>query len=94
MKNEAKGEVLIDNKRTRVTKWFFQKGSATGWHRHEYDYVVIPMLNGKLKLISESGEEKISELEEGAPYFRKAGTKHNVVNVNNFDYIFFEIEIR
>ena len=52
------------------------------------------MLDGTLKLISETGEEKVSVLERGVPYFRQAGIKHNVVNVNDFDYNFFEIEIK
>ncbi len=39
--------VFIDNERTRVTEWRFAPGAATGWHRHEYDYVVIPLMDGR-----------------------------------------------
>ena len=39
----AKPTVFIDNERVRVTEWRFAPGAATGWHRHEYDYVVVPM---------------------------------------------------
>ena len=38
---EATPTVFIDNERVRVTEWRFAPGAATGWHRHEYDYVVV-----------------------------------------------------
>ena len=94
MVRKAKGNILIENARTRVTEWSFTKGSATGWHQHEYDYVVVPMFDGKLELVSKTGEKKISELKKGIPYFRRAGIEHNVINANNFDYMFMEIEIK
>ena len=37
---------LIDNERVRVTEWRFRPGEATGWHRHEFDYVVVPVTTG------------------------------------------------
>jgi len=90
----AKPKVFIDNERTRVTEWRFAPGAATGWHRHEYDYVVVPMLNGKLKIVTEGGKEQISELEAGVPYFRDVGVEHDVVNVNDYEYAFIEIELK
>jgi hypothetical protein len=60
--------VLIDNLRTRVTEWRFKKrGDNTGWHRHEYDYIVVP-------------------------YFREVGVEHDVINGNDFECVFVEIE--
>jgi quercetin dioxygenase-like cupin family protein len=50
MTQQAVATVLTENERTRVTEWRFAPGAATGWHRHEYDYVVVPMLDGRLKL--------------------------------------------
>ena len=47
----ATSKVIIDNIKTRVTEWSFVPGAETGWHRHEYDYVVVPMLDGQLKMI-------------------------------------------
>ena len=94
MNNKAKGKVLIENERARVTEWSFSKGSATGWHQHEYDYIVVPMLDGKLELFSKTGNNTFSELKKGIPYFRKAGIEHNVRNANDFDYKFMEIEIK
>ena len=39
--------VQIDNERVRVTLWRFAPGEATGWHRHECDYVVVPLVTGR-----------------------------------------------
>ncbi|MEE2774708.1 MAG: hypothetical protein VYE27_07340 [Pseudomonadota bacterium] len=47
----ASSNVMIDNHRTRVTEWVFEIGDQTGQHVHKYDYVVVPMLDGELKII-------------------------------------------
>ena len=36
--------VQTDNDRVRVTLWSFEKGEETGFHVHEYDYVVVPII--------------------------------------------------
>lgn len=90
---KATSQLLIDNDRVRVAEWRFAPGAATGWHRHEYDYVVVPMLDGRLKLLEASGE-RISELNKGVPYFRNAGVEHDVVNANDFEFLFVEIELK
>jgi hypothetical protein len=48
--------VQIDNNHLRVTEWRFAPGAATGYHRHEHDYVVVPTRDGELKLIGPQGE--------------------------------------
>ena len=85
--------VRIDNERVRVTEWRFAPGAATGWHRHEFDYVVVPLVAGQLKLV-ERGGDRLAELEVGRPYFRSAGVEHDVVNVNPFEFAFIETEIK
>jgi quercetin dioxygenase-like cupin family protein len=37
---KARPQVLIDNDRVAVTRWSFEDGAETGWHRHGPDYVV------------------------------------------------------
>ena len=89
----AVSNVRIDNERVRVTEWRFAPGAATGWHRHEYDYVIVPVKDGALKLV-EGGEERISELQLGVPYFREAGVEHDVINANDFEFAFVEVELK
>ena len=47
----AQAQIMIDNDRTRVTEWVFEIGEETGQHLHEFDYVVVPMSDGELKII-------------------------------------------
>ena len=89
----AKSKVFIDNERTRVTEWRFAPGASTGWHRHEHDYVVVPLLDGKLRLVDAEGE-RVATLERGVPYFRARGVEHDVVNANDFEYAFIEVEMK
>ena len=39
----------IENGEVRVTEWRFAVGAETGWHRHEYDSVVVPLTDGPLR---------------------------------------------
>lgn len=78
-----------------VTEWRFAAGAATGWHRHAHDYVVVPLLCGKLGL-EEPGSDTLRavELARGVPYHRSEGVEHNVVNINDFEFAFLEIEMK
>ena len=91
---QAKSTVFIDNERTRVTEWRFAPGASTGWHRHEYDYVVVQLLDGRLGLSTGGDELQIAELSAGVPYFRQVGVEHDVTNVNAFEYAFIEVEFK
>ena len=91
---QAESKVLVDNERTRVTEWRFAPGATTGWHRHEYDYVIVPMLDGKLELSTGDDGKQIAELSTGVAYFRPAGVEHDVKNVNEFEYAFIEVELK
>ena len=85
--------VAIDNERVRVTEWRFAPGAATGFHRHEYAYVVVPMTTGRLA-ITDSAGVRVAELVTGAPYFRPAGVEHDVRNANAYEFVFVEIELK
>jgi quercetin dioxygenase-like cupin family protein len=91
---QATSTVLIDNERTRVTEWRFAPGASTGWHRHEYDYVVVPMVDGKLELSTGEDDKQVAELSTGVAYFRQVGVEHDVKNVNDFEYAFIEVEFK
>ena len=89
----AIGTIQIENTRTRVTEWRFPKrGDNTGWHRHEYDYVVVPMFDGQLEITLEDGSTIFADLKTGVPYFRDLGVKHNVISANDFECAFIEVE--
>ncbi len=85
--------VQIENDRVIVTEWRFAPGAETGWHRHGYDYVVVPGLKGKLLLETRDGDH-IAELDAGKAYSRPVGVEHNVVNANDYEFSFVEIELK
>jgi quercetin dioxygenase-like cupin family protein len=90
---QATSTLQIDNERVTVTEWRFAPGAETGWHRHKYDYVVVPQKSGQLLLETRDGNV-LSELSSGKSYFRRAGVEHNVVNANNEEFVFVEIEMK
>ncbi len=89
----AQPTLQIDNERVRVTEWRFAPGAETGPHRHEMDYVVVPLYNGTLRIETTGGVTE-AELRCGVSYTRSAGVEHNVVNSNSFEFAFIEIELK
>jgi quercetin dioxygenase-like cupin family protein len=87
-------KTLEDNDRVRITDWRLPPGATTGMHRHEYDYVVVPLRNGKLRLVAPDGRETFSELDSGAAYFRPAGIEHETFNDTEKEFRFIEVEIK
>ena len=83
----------IDNERLRVTEWRFAPGATTGFHRHEYAYLVVPLTTGRLTTTGPAGDG-VAELVTGASYFRPAGVEHDVRNANPFEFVFVEIELK
>lgn len=87
-------QLIVDNERVRITRWDFEAGAATGFHRHEYDYVVVPLTTGTLKSVDSAGVETPFQLTAHLPYFRSRGVEHDVVNPNPHPFAFLEIEIK
>ena len=86
--------VQVDTPRLRVTEWRFAPGAATGWHRHEHDYVVVPMTTGRLLLEEPGGISRYSQLTAGVSYARETGVEHDVVNDSDAEFVFVEIELK
>ncbi|MAI47624.1 MAG: cupin [Hyphomicrobiaceae bacterium TMED74] len=94
MTTAAVPTVQEDNERVRVIEWRFAAGAETGFHIHQMDYVVVPSGDGRLKLVSPEGEVSYADLKHGQSYFRKAGVHHNVINANDYEFAFVEIELK
>lgn len=91
---KAKATTMIQNDLTVTTEWRFAPGAETGWHRHGMDYVVVPMTTGKLLLEEPGGTSREAPLTAGQPYFKSEGVEHNVVNANDYEFVFIEIELK
>lgn len=89
----AQTTVQITNEQVIVTEWRFAPGAETGWHRHGFDYVVVPQTTGELFLETTEGETR-AQLVAGQSYFRYAGVEHNVVNANAYEFVFVEVELK
>jgi hypothetical protein len=89
----ATPNVLIANARTCVTEWRFAgRGDNTGWHRHEYDYLVVPIQDGVLEILDKDGNITRAELKAGVPYYRDLGVEHDVLNGSDNEFAFVEVE--
>lgn len=91
----SKTESLIhtENDDVRITEWRLEPGAATGYHRHNYDYAVVPLNAGTIKATGPAGDV-VMELAAGKAYFRKAGVEHDVINVGSALYSFVEVELK
>jgi quercetin dioxygenase-like cupin family protein len=89
----ATSTLQVETDRVIVTEWRFSPGAETGFHVHAHDYVVVPITSGTLRL-EEPGGTRDVELKAGGSYARPAGVAHNVVNINAFDFVFVEVELK
>jgi quercetin dioxygenase-like cupin family protein len=90
---KAKSTVQIDTDRVIVTEWRFDPGAETGHHIHAHDYVVVPLITGTVRVQDPAGEREV-EMHAGVSYARSAGVAHNLVNANEYEFRFVEVELR
>ncbi|WP_419899738.1 cupin domain-containing protein [Roseomonas sp. USHLN139] len=84
----------IDTADLRVTRWDFPPGAETGWHRHGWAYVVVPITAGEMLLELPEGKTATASIRPGVSYERPAGAEHNVVNAGQEPFSFVEIELK
>ena len=90
---KATSVVQVENERVIVTEWRFVAGAQTGHHVHAHDYVVVPLTSGTLRL-EEPGGVRDAALTAGVSYARPAGVSHNVINANDHEFRFVEVELK
>ena len=90
---QAESRVQIDNQSVRVTEWRFAPFAETGWHTHSMAYIVVPQTSGRLLLETREAED-FARLKAGESYYRPAGITHNVVNANEYEFVFIEVELK
>ena len=55
MAKPAVAELQHEDEAVRVTLWRFASSTETGWHVHEYDYVVVPVQGGSVHAVNVGG---------------------------------------
>lgn len=86
--------IHVDNDHVRVTEWQFSPGAATGWHRHDFDYVITPVIGGEVTLVDGEGNRTPFTMVAGTSYFRAAGVEHDVINGPEGELAFVEVELK
>lgn len=89
----AVSTILVDDERTRVTRWDFEPGAETGHHVHGMAYIVVPMTDLNIRIEDAAG---INDrfVAAGAAYSRPTGIEHNVINAGSVPMSFIEIEMK
>ncbi len=86
-------EVQLDNGVFRVTKWTIEPGGVIPMHRHDHEYVVVPLVTDSMLVRNADGTEITAELEAGVSYTRPAGSEHEVSNPGgDAPVVFIEVE--
>lgn len=91
---QADATNLIDDARVRVNRFEFAPGAETGWHRHEYDYVITTLTECVMDLEEPGGQTRRVEFAAGESYRRDAGVEHNVINGGTAAMAFVEVELK
>lgn len=75
-------KVLMENEHVRVVEYVLNPGEKDIWHTHppRSSYVIS---GGKVKVYTESGEPKISEVKTGTSSWAGYGAKHYVENIGS-----------
>jgi len=90
----ARSTTNADDHRVRITTWTFQDGEDTGHHRHEYDYVVVPISGGTFAVKEPDGTAREMTQQAAVAYLGRAGTEHNVINRSGRTAVFVEVELK
>ena len=90
----ATAKQLIDDDRVRVTRFDFEPGAETGWHRHEMDYVITALTDCRMLLEEPGGESREVLVTAGTVYRRDEGVEHNVINGGDAPMSFVETELK
>ena len=93
MRSECSSTLLVEDKKVRVTRFDFEPNQETGWHIHEYDYVITAITDCFMVIQHPDGTQTRSEVHAGSAYSRNAGVRHNVINDSERQMSFIEIEI-
>lgn len=93
MTDGSHSEQQLENEHFRVTKWTINPGGVIPMHRHDHEYVVVPVTEGTMHVTTSGGEEIIAELTIGQSYTRPAGSEHQVENrIGTQPLAFVEVE--
>ena len=86
--------ILHEDEHSRIIHYTIRPGEQTGWHTHEYDYVVVRLSDGTLTSNFADGTSRNFDYKAGTSASYKAPVEHNAVNTGDTDIIGYEIEFK
>jgi len=86
--------LIHEDDKTRITKYVLEPGEQTGWHLHEYDYVVMHQSAGELTSHFADGTRAVFSYTPGGASAYSAPVEHNAVNTGDVTVWGFEIEYK
>lgn len=93
MSTGSHGVTQLDNEHFRVTQWTIEPGGSIPMHRHEHEYVVIPLVTATMRVENADGSVVDFPIVHGVSYSRAAGAEHTISNVDSHEAIVFaEVE--
>lgn len=93
MSTGSHSDIQIENEHFRVTQWTIEPGGSIPMHRHEHEYVVVPLVNARMHVENSDGSKLVAELAAGASYTRSSGSEHTISNrESDENIVFVEIE--
>jgi beta-alanine degradation protein BauB len=85
--------VQRDDEEVKITRWDFEPGAATGWHRHGWPYFVV-LLTDAIMRVDDGSSVLDFQRKAGETYKRPAGVQHDVMNGSDHPMAFVEIEVK
>lgn len=85
--------VQRDDEHARITRWDFEPGAVTGWHRHGWPYFVVMLTDSTMRVHDGANVTEIAR-KAGDTYQREAGVEHDIMNGSDRPMAFIEIEIK
>ena len=87
-------KMLFEDDKTRITHWTMKPGEQTGWHSHDFDYVVVQLSGGRLHLDYADGSEREVHYAPGGTLTGSAPVEHNATSVGDEAIVSLEIEYK
>jgi beta-alanine degradation protein BauB len=94
MRAPCTATLMVDDDLVRVTRFEFEPGAETGWHRHGMNYVITALTDCPMLLEEPGGGSRRVTVPAGTAYRRDEGVEHNVVNDGAAPMSFVEVELK
>lgn len=93
MSSGSESELQLENEHFRVVRWTIHPGGEIPMHRHEYEYVVVPLVTAEVFVENADGTTLTNQMQEGVGYSRFPGAEHRLENrFSDEPIVFVEIE--